>query len=784
MRRPSSIKLKGWILMLDPRRSRSALIGFGALVIATACEAALQAPTNVAAVPVVGTNLVAVSWTDSNRNESSIAIERSSDGITFTQVATVPGGVTSYQNPVVACGARYYYRVRALGNGNAASAYSAVTSAVPSDTIAPTAPPTALATPMSCSQINLAWTAASDACGVKTYIIYRNGVSWRLVTAPTTATSDTGLAANTTYTYTVYAADAAGKTSAGTVASARTLICSTPTTSSTTTTTIATTTTTTATTTTTLVNAGPPPSGLTGSAPSCSQVNLAWNAPAASSCGLRAYNVYRNSAFLKQVTASPTSDTAVAASTLYSYQVSAVYNSCAESTRSNVASTNTPACTSPPGQGALRWEKRGGGTGWDTGKSIAFDSAGNSVIAGYFCGTASFGGASLTPAGPAGDCDVFVAKYSPTGAHLWSRRAGGTSYDSAEGVAFDRNGDVIVIGYYYGTADFGGGGLASAGDSDIFVAKYSGATGAPLWSRRFGGRYADSGVAVATDASNNVILTASFNDWVDFGGGILKATGGTSTVVEKLSPAGAYVWALNYTSSASNTVTALTVDSGGNAVVTGEFLGNMTCGPSSLTNPSTSALAAATFLARVSSAGATLWCKGIGTTTGGPWPRSVATDTSANVYLTGYFAGATNFGTGSLTSAGGYDIFVAKFSSAGAALSSRRIGGLADDQADGIVVDGAGGYEVVGTFAGTVDFGGGAQTTTSRDMFVARYSSTGGYVWAKHFPGAQTLFSNPAALDASGDVAVAGQFSGTVNFGGGAMTSAGNMDVYVTSFAP
>src|SRR5262249_5346279 len=161
-----------------------------------------------------------------------------SDGVTFTQIATVAGGVTSYQNAVVACGARYYYRVRALGNGNAVSPYSAVTNAVATDTIAPTAPPTAAATAISCSQINVAGTAASDACGVKTYIIYRNGVSWRQVAAPPLATSDTGLAANTTYTYTVYAADAAGKTSTGTVTSARTLLCA-----GTTTTTIATTTT-------------------------------------------------------------------------------------------------------------------------------------------------------------------------------------------------------------------------------------------------------------------------------------------------------------------------------------------------------------------------------------------------------------------------------------------------------------------------------------------------------------------------------------------------------------
>jgi beta-glucanase (GH16 family) len=85
-------------------------------------------------------------------------------------------------------------------------------SGTPTDTQPPTVPTTLTASAVSSSQINLSWTASTDNVGVAGYRIYRNGS--QVGTATGTTYQDTGLAASTTYSYTVSAYDAAGDSSA------------------------------------------------------------------------------------------------------------------------------------------------------------------------------------------------------------------------------------------------------------------------------------------------------------------------------------------------------------------------------------------------------------------------------------------------------------------------------------------------------------------------------------------------------------------------------------------
>lgn len=88
----------------------------------------------------------------------------------------------------------------------------------PADQTAPTVPTNLAATSTVPTEVDLSWTASTDAVGVLGYQVWRNGLLLNAVLAPTVSYADTNVTAGTTYSYTVRAYDAAGNFSAQTAA--------------------------------------------------------------------------------------------------------------------------------------------------------------------------------------------------------------------------------------------------------------------------------------------------------------------------------------------------------------------------------------------------------------------------------------------------------------------------------------------------------------------------------------------------------------------------------------
>jgi hypothetical protein len=122
--------------------------------------------------------------------------------------------------------------------------------------------------------------------------------------------------------------------------------------------------------------------------------------------------------------------------------------------------------------GTNQWSKRlTSGATTVYGNSIAVDSSRNLVLTGYFQGTANFEGQSLSSL--LGSSDVFVSKYSSAGTRLWTKSMGGSGGDVGYSVTIDSAGFPIVTGSFSVTASFNGTSLTSAGLSDIFLMKLS-----------------------------------------------------------------------------------------------------------------------------------------------------------------------------------------------------------------------------------------------------------------------------------------------------------------------
>src|SRR5262245_21669652 len=101
-----------------------------------------------------------------------------------------------------------------------------------------------------------------------------------------------------------------------------------------------------------------------------------------------------------------------------------------------------------------------------------------------------------------------------------------------------------------------------------------------------------------------------------------------------------------------------------------------------------------------------VWVQQAGHTAGDNSGRGISLDDAGNVYVTGYFAGTSTFGTTNLTARRNEDVFVAKYDSGGNVLWVRQAGGDGDFHGFDIAVDGSANAYVIGRFCcGTVSFG-------------------------------------------------------------------------------
>jgi PKD repeat protein len=325
----------------------------------------------------------------------------------------------------------------------------------------------------------------------------------------------------------------------------------------------------------------------------------------------------------------------------------------------------------PAGAGAFNWAKRFGGAGSQgvNSYSMAVDPLGFVVLAGSFSGSVDFGsGAPLTSAG---STDIFIAKYTLAGAHVWSKRFGDAGDDVAHGVKVDSKGNVIVVGSFNGTVNFGGGPITtpSLTTSDAFIAAFD-KNGVHQWSKGYGSGFNDVGYAVAVDALDNVVVVGSFAGTIDFGGGnILRSSFSSLDVwLAKYTSAGALTWVKRFGGNADDNGYAVAIDKNGNILFTGSFDGSIDFGG----GPLNTAGGTDIFLAKYSPAGAYVWANrygGGGTDAG----YAVATDSVGRVVLTGHFGDTVDFGGGTISSGGVFDTFLAKFSPTGAYHLGRRL---------------------------------------------------------------------------------------------------------------
>ncbi len=246
--------------------------------------------------------------------------------------------------------------------------------------------------------------------------------------------------------------------------------------------------------------------------------------------------------------------------------------------------------------------------------------------------------------------------------------------------------------------------------------------------------------------------------------------------IAKLDPNGKPLWAKAFTNADDQWFDALAVDSEGNLNIVGSFLGDLNLGGKTLTSSNTLHL----FAAKFDTNGNHVWSQSFGESGANPRAHGLATDSNGDVVITGSYTGPFTLGA-ELVNMGSSDGFVAKLSAADG-LPKWSVG-FGDDGGQvgvDVAIDVSGNIVVAGIFSGVIDFGPNLTHDGGfgANMFVLRFDSMGGYAMGKAFGGFH-LFPR-LALDPAGDILLAGWFSETTNFGGPELTAKGAyVDIYV-----
>ncbi len=454
------------------------------------------------------------------------------------------------------------------------------------------------------------------------------------------------------------------------------------------------------------------------------------------------------------------------------------------------------------------WARSAGGTGeYERAVTVATGHAGHCYVAGYFTSSqATISGHtnSVLLTNTVNDRNVFLAKYTPAGELVWAQSVPGfpipvilNSRTYATALALDRDDNIYVTGAFRSYALFGTTNTVALSAPEnvetLFLAKYA-SDGALLWAQAGQGYVTASGIALQVDDAGQIYLSGFFGGGLWLGDLTIGLGDAPVTVpaydywnifLARFDPEGRVLWARSG-GGPETLAKGLALDHAGGVYCSGTFRGSFAIDTPtntlSLTNPD--GYAVNYFLLKFDNTGAFRRLDPYGGV------LTVAPDNS--LYIASSYLDTVTLGTPpnavTLTSAGSYDVSLAKYTSDGDLLWAKTAGGPADDFVEAMGLDPDGnvlltgifGYLALGTNRVPATFGEGAAAMhlwslginrwgySAGDLFVAAYDANGPLNWAVRAGGTDTDDAWGVASDGTGGCYVAGFFVGAATFGEGA----------------
>jgi hypothetical protein len=315
------------------------------------------------------------------------------------------------------------------------------------------------------------------------------------------------------------------------------------------------------------------------------------------------------------------------------------------------------------------------------------------------------------------------------------------------GIAADGAGNFYATGE--SKAAWGNPLNAFTGTSDVFIAKFD-SSGTLIWNTFFPTDVSNTGGGIVLDSIGNIYVTGTTYGHI----------GWEDAFVVKLNNSGAVQWA-TYLGSPSGTDRAfgIAVDAAGNIFVCGES--NVSWG-TTIRRHYTGDIDA--FVAKLDSDGTPVWNTFLGSSAGDK-AYGITADRTGNTCVTGYSYG--NWGSPILPfTSGSSDTFVVKLTNDGTLTWQTFLGGISQDQGQGIAADNAGNVYVAGTSlmswgSPIRPFTPSSDPENPNDAFVAKLTSNGNLIWNTFLGGTGLDIAYGIAVDAAANSYTCGMSSAT-----------------------
>ena len=411
----------------------------------------------------------------------------------------------------------------------------------------------------------------------------------------------------------------------------------------------------------------------------------------------------------------------------------------------------------------------------DTRTCMASGADGVFIMAGEFLAEAVFGDETLVSAG---GTDVFVIRYTQAGDVSSATRLGAADYEFVQDVKTDDEGNIFVLGYFYGTTQIGSSQYTSYGSQDLFVARIDN-SGKTSWSHQIGGIMADYPAGLALDDDGNITVAGYFYDEIMVGDTSLVSLAGSDIFLARYEMNGQLVGVFHAGGTSSDQVRSISVGPDASLIIAGSFYNDFTLGDTTFTTDDPVGV----FVARLSPGLDPSWAFQLD----GSYLNTEVYAVSAhngNFYLGGNFSEDIHFG-GQTFSAGEFnqDVYLAKYDGSGDLLWARHGHGWGSDQVVGLEVDHLNNVYLTGHYLDTLHF---EQVTIpytlccgSREVFIINYTHDGHPWWSEQISGTRTALHS-LTVNSEDRLLLSGQFTEEVTFGIWTLSSLEGFKNFVT----